>query len=349
MSIEQERQVPRRPREVFVVSKKKEELLEHFAKHCRPLYGSDIRVDSDGNIFYPTWHQVKREGVGPETHSLLSKTREKEESYLARPLTTKLPYESRINRITKDEGSVEAGIRSVEYALGTELEKEKPQMGMVRGRISELFDLFANFSEVTDEQLEEAVGETHRRLANVGFDPQKVVLEEKERMASWLIKASGGRDSIERKNRLITMMALEAANRRVVEREQGIGETVSKFVRMREALRFERAFSREILGEVRERLEPQRIPAHHLFKYPEKPPQNVGPVVGILNTSRWQLTQPHVKPYRPAGMEAREVLGEVADLLGKNRRGEIVERELFGQARGILEEVLDTHKDIYPK
>ncbi|MBU1323102.1 hypothetical protein KKE75_03535 [Patescibacteria group bacterium] len=340
----------RRPRqEVFVVSKNQEELLEYFTKHCRFIYGPDLKADIAGNILYRTWHQVKREKVEPEAYSLLSGTREKEQSYLARPLTTKLPYELRINRVRKEKGSVEAGIRSVEHALETELEKERPQMGMVRGRISELFDLFTDFSEVTDEQLEEAVGETHRRLANVGFDPQKVVLEEKERMANWLIKASGGKDSIERKNRLIIMMALEAANRRAVKRERGIGETVSKFVRMREGLRFERAFSREILEEVRERLGPQRMPAHYLFKYPEKPPQNIVIVAGILNTSRWQLTQPHVKPYRPAGMEAGEVLGEVVDLLRENRRGEIVERELFGQARGILEEVLDTHKDIYPK
>jgi len=336
-------------REVFVVRKKAEELLEYFTTRCRSLYGSDVRFDSEGNIFYPTWREVKREEVEPTSYSLLSKKRIREEVYLAQRLVTKKPHELRINQITKDGGSVEAGIRSVEHALVTELEREKPQMGMVRGRISELFDLFVDFSAVTDEQLEEAQRETYRRLAQVGFDPQKVLLEEKQRMANWLIKASGGKDSLERRNHLIIMMALEAAHRRAVEREKGIGETVSKFARMREALRFERAFSREILEEVRQRLEPQKMPAHYLFKYPEKPPQNVGAVSGILNTTRWQLTQPHVKPYRPAGMEAREVLGEVVDLLGKNRRSEIVERDLFGQAQNIVEEVLDRHKDIYSK
>ena len=341
---------PRGPRrEVFVVSKKAKELLEHFTKHCRPLYGSDVRFDSKGNIFYPTWRQVKRETVGPEDYSLLSKKRRKEEIYLAQRLVTKKPYELRIHQVTKDGGSVEAGIRSVEHVLATELKREKPQTEMVKGRINELFDLFVDFSSVTDEQLEEAKRETYSRLAQVGFDPQKAFLEEKRRMANWLIKASGGKDSLERRNRLIIMMALEAAHRRAVRREQGIGETVSKFARMREALRFERAFSREISEEVRQRLEPQRMPAHYLFKYPEKPPQNVGSVKGVLNTMCWQLTQPHVKPYRTASTKAKEVLEEVVDLLKENRRGEIVERNLFGQARCMLEEVLNRHKNIYPK
>jgi len=69
------------------------------------------------------------------------------------------------------------------------------------------------------------------------------------------------------------------------------------------------------------------MPGHYLFKYPQKPAQNVGVVLGILNTTRWQLTQPRVKPYRPAGVKAGEILTEV-------------ERGLLGQARDILLEAL---------
>jgi hypothetical protein len=336
--------------EVFIVHKgEQKNRLEYFTKYCRPLYGSDVRVDSRGNIFFPTWRQVKRTEIGPEDYSLLSRKREGEETYLARGLVTKKPYEQRINEITKDGGSVEVAIRSIEHALETELKREKPQMEMVRGRVGELFDLFADPSTVTDEQLEEAQRETYSRLAGVGFDPEEVILEEKQRMASWLTKASGGRDSLARRNPLIIAMALEAANRRAIGREQGIGETVSKFVRMREALRFERAFSRGILGEVAKRLEPQSMPGHYLFKYPERPAQNVGIVSGLLNTMLWQLTQPHVKPYRPAGMEAGKVLEEVVGLLEVDRRRDIVERNLFGEARSVIEKVLNRHKDIYPK
>lgn len=341
----------RRPRpEVFIVHKGvQDKRLEYVTKYCRSLYGSDVRVDSEGNIFYPTWRQVERTEIGPEDYSLLSRTREAEETYLARGLVTKRPHELRINKITKDGGSVEAAVRSVEHVLETELKRERPQMEMVIGRVGELFDLFVDFSTVTNEQLEETQRETYSRLARVGFDPKTVILEEKKRMGDWLTKASGGRDSLARRNLLITAMALEAANRRAIGREEGIGETVSKFARMREALRFERAFSRGILGEVVQRLELGSMQGHCLFKYPERPAQNLGIVSGILNTMRWQLTQPHVKPYRPAGIEAREILGEVVGLLQVDKRRDIVDRNLFGQARSIIEEVLDIHKDVYPK
>lgn len=336
--------------EVFIVHKgKQEKRLEYISKYCRSLYGSDVLFDREGTIFYPTWRQVKRTEVGPEDYSLLSRKREGEKTYLARGLVTKRPRERRINQVTKDGGSVEAAIRSVEHALETELKRERPQMEMVRGRVGELFDLFADPSTVTDEQLEEAQRETYSRLAGVGFDPETVILEEKQRMVSWLTKASGGRDSLARRNPLIIAMALEAANRRAIEREQGIGETVSKFVRMREALRLERAFSRGILGDVAQWLEPQSMPGHYLFKFPEEPARNAGIVSGILNTARWQLTQPHVIPYRPAGLEAREVLGEVVGLLAVDSRRDIVEKNLFGKARSVIEGVLDSHKDIYPK
>jgi len=242
MSKEQERDRQVSP-EIFVIRQEQEKLLEYVTKFCRPLYGSGILVDPGGNIFYETWHQVEREGVEPETYSLLSQTREGEESYLARPLTSKKLCELRINQIKKDDGSVEVAIRSVEHVLKTQIEKEFPQVEVTRQRISELFDLFFDFSNVPDAQFKKAENETCRRLVSVGLDPERVVLEEKRRMANWIIKASGGKDSLERRNPLIMTMALEAANRRAIEQELGIGKTVSKFIRMREALRFERAFS----------------------------------------------------------------------------------------------------------
>lgn len=334
--------------EVFVIRKgKQEKRREYWAQYGRPLFGSDILFDPEGKIAYPTWHQVKKGQIEPAGYSLLSKKRARASIYLAQDLTTKTLYELRINEVTKDGGSVEAAIRSVEHVLAIALEREKPQMKMVRNRVGELFDLFADFSAITDEQLEKAQKETYRKLGQVGFDPARVVLEEKRRIAYWLPKASRGQDSLGRRNWLITTMALQAAHRRAVEREQGIGETVSKFVRMREALRFEREFCREILQEVGNWLIPERMPAHYLFKFPEKPPTNVGYVKGILNTCCWQLTQPHVKPYRPAGREAGEILKEVVILLGVNKRGEIVEKDLFGQARNTIQSVLKKYQDIY--
>lgn len=332
--------------EVFIVHRgEPESLLNYFDNNCRPLYRSGVRFDAEGNIFYPTWRQVKRQEIDRHNYALLSSTRMREDLYLELSLVTKSPYGLRINRVAKDGGGVDVAIRSVEHVLESEAEKEMPQMKMVKGRIGELFDLFGDFSSVTEDQLNESISTTYDRLESAGFDPKTVLLEEKDQMGQWLIKGSGGKDSLKRRNNLITMMALQAANRRAVVREQGIGEVMAKFVRMREALRFEREFCREIFREIIERLVPQAMPAHYLFRYPDEPAQNAGIVRGILNTSCWQLTQPHVKPYRFAGMEARRILGEAVDLLGEDRRREIVERVLFEQARNILESVLSGCKD----
>lgn len=329
------------PREVYVGRRgDQEELRAYFESSCVPLYGSDVRYDKDGNIFYPTWRQVPREEVIPESYELLSKKPVSQDVYLSQRLVTKLPIELRINRIEKDGGSVEVAIRAVEHVLINQMEKEQPQAKTVKGRVAELFELFTDPTSVSDEELARATRLTYKRLTQVGLDPQRVILEEKKLMSGWLIKASGGKDSLERRNPLIIAMALEAAGRRAVTRDLGVGEIVSKFTRMDEALRFERAFCRTILREVTEELAPTRMPAHVLFKYPERRASNVGIFRGKLNNLRWQLTQPHVKPYRPVGREVAGILDGIDQLLVAGMRREVNERELFVLARTKLEGVL---------
>ena len=86
-----------------------------------------------------------------------------------------------------------------------------------------------------------------------------------------------------------------------------------------------------------------------LFQHPERPAQNVGIVSGMLGHMRWQLTQPHVKPYRPAGLAVGEVLGNIVDLLNQDRRQEIVEQGLFDQAHAMLGNILVESVNIYPE
>lgn len=338
-------------REVFVVRKEKQrDLLNYFKQDCRSLYGSDIRVDKDGNILYQTWPEIKREKVVPDKVDLLSKKRQRPDVYLRQRLVTKKPHESRINVITEDEGGVEAGIRSMEHILTGERGKETQQVRTIKQRVVDLLDFFRGkdlFQKIPDEEYKRLEAETIRRLNKVKLDPDTVFSEEKEKMTRWLMKASGGKDSLGRENPLITNMALLAAQRRAIEREKGIGHIIPKFLRNREALIFEREFSRGIIEEVKEQLEPQRMPGHYLFKHPDKPPQQAGLIKGMLDHMSWQLEQPHVKPYKPAGLRAGEVLGEIRELVEQNRRREA--KDLFGQAREILEEVLDRHKEIYPK
>ena len=228
--------------EVFVTRPERRLILEHFDNHCRPLYGSDIRVDFEGNIFYPTWRQVKREKINPGDYDLLSHKGIRPGIYLNFPLATKRPYELCVHQIKKDGGSVEAGIRSMEHVIEAEINKEAPQAKIVRERIDQLFDLFSNFSSLTEEDFEIIQGETYALLVRVGLNPETVILEEKQKIAHWLIKGSSGKDSLTRQNWLISTMALQAAYHRTIKRELGINQTLSKFIKMREALILARGF-----------------------------------------------------------------------------------------------------------
>jgi len=334
--------------EVFVISKKNEELLEIYSNRCQSLFGSDVKYDVEGNIFYPVWHEVKTEKVGPGNYSLLSKKPFDESWYLSLGLKTKRTIGLKIHKITKDGGSVEAAIRSVDHILKSKLEKEKPQVNGVKRRVDELLDLFSDFSNISNEELQNSQEKTCQLLENLGFDPDKIILEERKRMINWLVKASGGKDILGRRNLLITTMALEASYRRAIEFGLGIGEAVSKFTRMREALIFERNFSRESFKYAEEWLKHQRLPSHYLFKYPEKSRQNIGVVKGILRKISQEVGLPHVKPYKPAGMEVKQILDEITKLLIEDRRKEIVERDLFKKTYDLIETTLKEHEDIYP-
>lgn len=341
-----------------------EELRKHVDQYCRPLYGSGALVDHEGTIFVPQWQPVRKGERGypqitSQEYRRLSKRRESEESYLTRDLHTLDLHELRIQEVKGEDGAgdVETAIRMSDHILANVMERELPQMDMAGRRIGELLDLFSDYSRVTIAQIEEAVAQTQQRLKEVNFNPDTVINNEKKRIGEWLPKASMGRDSLGRPNPLITLMALEAANRRVLWRRYGLGETTAKYVRIREALTFEREFSRSILEGAREKMAPpgpNSMQLHMLFQYPEAKAQNVGIVSGMLGHMGWELTQPRVKPYRPAGLEAGAMLGTITDLLQKDRRGEIMEPDLFGenlfdQTYGILNRVLTQYASIYPE
>jgi len=343
-------------REVFVGRRgEQQDLREYVRRYCRSLYGSDAAVDHEGTIFIPQWYPVKKterglgdySHIGSEDYELLSQKHESEETYLSRGLRTKSLHEYRISEVKGHNGAVETAVRMADHIIASVVQRELPQTETIGRRISELLDLFSNYSSVTIAQLEQAVIETRQRLESVGFNPETVINDEKVRIGQWLPKASTGRDSLGRPNALISMMALEAANRRVLWRTYGIGATTAKYVRIREALRFEREFCREIFGEAQQRTAQMQL--HMLFQHPERPAQNVGIVSGMLGHMRWQLTQPHVKPYRPAGLAVGEVLGNIVDLLNQDRRQEIVEQGLFDQAHAMLGNILVESVNIYPE
>lgn len=309
-------------------------MLTYFNLSCRPLYGSAVRVDNDGTIFFPSWHQVREGEHSPETYTMLSRVRLSDEAYLLLPLVTKEPYELRINQVRKANGAIEVGIRMTDHVIAEQINREQPQMRMVRERVGEMLDVFGDYAHVSDEQFQEAAQTTLLRLAQVRFDPQAVLLREKQHIAVWLPKGSSGIDSLGRRNYLISVMALQAAHRKAVLREQGLGVTINKYAQMREALLFEREFCRSIFTEVAREIGPDHMQSYTVFRFPERPAVPPDIVSRMIRHKRWQLNQTHAKPYRPVGTAAGGILEEAADLVARNDHIQAGER--LNLARTVL-------------
>jgi len=327
-----------------------EGLVRYLEEKCRPLFGSDVYYDAEGTIFYRTWRDLPRKGFQPDKHVLVSRLPPRAD--ISAPYTRYQDLKvMRIHQVKKDDGSVEAAIRSIDHTLEGERGKERDQAAAVKYRATELLDLFGgkSFTEISQDEFKTERDKTYALLARVGLDPEAVVNQLKQRMSKWLTKGSFGRDSTGRLNRLITTQALSAAHRRAIMRERGIGgPIVGKFVRMREALTFEREFCRTIFQDVADRLRPEAMPSHMLFMYPAKPPANEGVVRGMLHTMCFQLRLPHVKTYRTIGIQVEAILAEVEELLRQGKRAEIVQRGLFPQAYQLLVDELGKRQDIYP-
>ncbi len=333
-------------RPVFFERQDRKELGNHFAK-SRQLFGAEIRFDTKGNIFFTTTRDVPVEKLT----SYVVKTNLPEQTNIYAPNTRyNLLKEVRVHQITGGNGGVETAIRAMDHILEGERGKESQQAEAVKERAGNLLDIFSiNFSELTEGELAREQQETYALLVKVGFNPATVIAREKKKMAGWITKASFGEDGLGRRNKLITAMALTAAHRQAIQRQGTIGTIVSKFAQNREALIFEREFARAILSEVSFRILPEKVPGHTLFKYPDKLPTNVGIVLGIINTLKFQLEQPHVRPYRTIGLSAIEILTEIADLLKQNKRREIVEKGLFANAYKLIANGLNDNRDIYPR
>jgi len=332
----------------FVRKGRQEELAQEI-NQCRSLFGSDVFYNNQGDIFYIIWRDLKKAPSFLE-YTLITRLHPQADIYAPHSRFQRFK-EKIVCQVSKDEGSVEAAIRSMDHILEEEQGREMFQAKAVGRRAFELLDLFTiSFSEITEEQFKQEQEKTIALLAQVGFNPDKVVNREKSKIGHWIVKGSFGQDSLGRRNKLISVMALQAAYRQAIERQKGVGgHIIGKFMRMREALIFEREFSRTIFEDVADRLRPEAMPSHQFFKYPYRPvdERQFNIVKGLLGTMQFQLEQPRVKTYRTIAGQAKEILAEINSLLLEDRRFEIVDKNLFGEVRNLLVNELVLHQDIY--
>lgn len=354
-------QAPDRDRQAYLTRHK--DLLWNFDHRCRSLYGSELKYDAEGDMYYLTWRdlpeKVKKAGLLPPQYVIVSKLSPQADIFAPFTSFTDLK-EPQVNRVTKDGGNVETAIRAMDHILEGERGRETAQTGAVLQRARDLFDLYGgkSFDQIARKEFAQERAKTFALLAEVGLDPVKVVNEHKAQMTNWLIAASSGQDATGRRNWLVATQALQAAYTKAVKRKKAIeGSIAEKFVDMRGALLLERQFCRYIFTDVAEKL--RTMPLHVYFQSPLRAvrPSDLGIIQGMLNTMIFQLQQPHVKAYRSVANEAVTIIAQAVEQLPQGQRQAVI-RQLTRReetpsdkdrsARGLLLAELERHKDIYP-
>ena len=326
----------------FVREKNEQALVELDA--AIPLFGSDVRVAASGEILYATYRDLAKSIALPPNFIRVSLVQPNADIFAPNSRTTSFK-EIRVNRVK----TVESAIRAMDHIMEGEMTREMPQLQTVASRAHELFDLFSvDYSGVSSDDFIAARQKTVDLLNDVHVHPQLILNEEKRRITDWLIKGSYGRDELGRNNHLVTIMALSAAYRHAVEKWKGIGVIQGKFARMREALIFERNFSRILFTEVESRLRDTALPATVYFQHPSKQAdQGFANIIGLLTTTKFQLELPHVNPYKEQGQKASELIGEIISLLPDRRDG-VLERKLFSRAHAFVTKTLTSTLE-YPE
>lgn len=317
----------------------------YFFDSDRPGAFGDVHLEP-GALLYRSWHDVplSDEGLLPTEYTIVSTLHPRAQIY-APETRYKKRRQVRVNILP----DAETAIRAMDHILEGEHGREADQAQAIAGRAHDLLTLFSEgLSQINRATFDAYQQETYQTLAQVNLDPEKVISEEKRRMAKWLIKGSYGRDTLERLNWLIAVGALTAAHRRAILRHKDIGRIAAKYAAMREALIIEREFSRTVIADVIDKIDPQRFPAHRLFKFPRRtyPAQDAAIAIGMLNTMVFQLKQPHVAPYQGASREASKTLETVVALLGQGKRAEIARGDYFVKTADLLTDTLEASEEI---
>lgn len=305
---------------------------------AHPLHDSPALVDGSGTIFLPTFRDVPSEHR--DTHLPVHALPPNADIFA--PHSTFTPKVLRMNEV---HGGVEKAIRMctriIKKTQGTETAKTRALGGRAHELLVHITD---NFTNITQEQLDQAQRETNEILVQAGIDPQRIQNLERKRITQWVQKGSVGKDTLERLNYLITVTVLSAAYRHAVASLYGLNETVKKFSEARDALLFEREFSRMIFDYVAQFL--QKVPGHEAYKYPGRLSRNVGILSGVLDHNAWRLEQPHVKNYRPVGREAATLIRQAKVLTIGGRTEEVMEEQLFTKAHTLLRGALQDPQTI---
>ncbi len=329
-----------RARVAIVVQAKKLEDVLAVRERAHPLLGSPALIDGYGTIFLPTFRDVspKHQDTYLSVHTLPP------QADIFAPHTSFTPKVLRMNEV---HGGVEKAIRMCDHILNKTQGTETTKTHALGGRAHELLVRFTtDFASVSQKQLNQAQRDTDDMLVQAGINPDKIQNQERQRIVQWIKKGSGGTDTLDRINYLITITVLSAAYRHAVASFYGLSEIVNKFSEACEALLFERVFSRIIFEDVAQFL--REVGGHEAYKYPTRLSHNIDILSAILDHNIWRLEQPHVRNYRPVGREAATLIrqAKIFTLVGHPEK--VLEQKLFLKAHTLLNRELKRHRSIYP-
>jgi len=306
------------------------------------IHGTWLRRDWDGTIWGARWRDLTHE----QFRALLTEEdgwrlifpgylrgeKQKREYLLDPPASRR-----RVSILTCYEVAegVEAAIRLAQGHVASkyvpEVGDEARQMEAVIALAQELSATFLDYGSVTEEVVEEVRAKTAELIRRLGLERAK--LPEKQVMTVRMAKGATLRDSLGRKNLLISLTRLYSTYLGAVRRLESFGVYTSKYEREAHMLLFERGKMRWALrwtvGELQ-----RRVLAHVNFRDPQAKVWRgtAQPLAKMIEgIARGPLSLVQLKPYFPVAKEARESLFEAARL---------VRREDFAGARDIVEGVV---------
>lgn len=342
-----------RDKNVYLVERRKKRSLEAFRK-CPTLYGSGARYFQNDNYGYLMWVEfrpVKRtpEGEIPEKFEVVSRLDSRVD-----PDAPFTEYKDLHQIVLYPFFTIEDAIRSVrDHILPSEKGRETKQITAAKKRLMELSDFYSNrsFASITPAELTKEEANTLALLQEIGVpDLQKLVNPLKQKMFTWLVKASGGRDAKGRENYLVTINALRAALRRVVLRENAVRDPIlGKFLLIEQATMFARDYYRSLFDEVAQEL--QTMSGIVIFKHEGVVGKefDVNMTLAKLKTLIFLLHQPHVDPYHWRGIEASNQLMQVYEALAKDKMVNHSHVEAIAGVRQSLLDELERHRDLSPQ
>jgi len=303
--------------------------------------GTSIRVSPEGDIFYPVWRERVRINK-PELYLPCSSlprgwTFERLLASRRRPISEVIFYQ-----VKKDDGSVEAAIRSMDHILERygQGEIEVKQVLAIRNQIERARQVLQETKGVSKEEFEEGFDNLYRQtlrlMEELGLN--QAALSLKKDIARLLEEASTGRNGLERRNPLVVLKRLEAAEKRIEYRVGEIGFVRDKFLANKAGLLAQREKDRGLLNEAVHQFT-SGLAGHEAFKKGETTDLQRGILLGVVGSLIYKLEQVRVKPYKPLAVE---IIGQLTLAREEMKKGNYqTAKEILVHAGEKAKNVLD--------